>query len=189
MTAKGFSMFEHALNLATRASYVADLGYVSTISRSNFDEQETFIFRSQVPCLEYVSLMIENAILLKSDCAGRVYAGFERLSRMEAVADRYLRIADLSERVFVFGEADWTPPRHPRMKTIVVASDTSVAREWFVISNCLTQKVALVAKDEDGFDAPVLEARHFRAFKTHDPKIIARLTDAAENLIDELLVS
>ena len=133
--------------------------------------------------------MIENAIMLKADCAGRVYVGFERLSRMIPVAERYLRIADLSERVFVFGEPDWTPPRHPHVQIIAITPDTKLTREWFVISECRAQRVALVARDEDGFDVPALDARNFRAFKTHDPAIIAQLTNRIENLIDDLLPS
>ena len=30
---------------------------------------------------------------------------------MEPVVDRYMRISDVSERVYVFGEPDWCPPR------------------------------------------------------------------------------
>lgn len=177
------------MKFAADVAPVEDLGDVSTVSRRDFDERATFAFRSQVPCLEYVSLMIENALLLKTDCTGRIYAGFERLSRMSPIIDRYLRIADLSERVFVFGEQDWTPPRHPRMKTIAITGDSKIAREWFVISDSRAHKVALVATDEDGFDAPVLEARRFRALKTHDARIVAQLANHAENLIDSLLTT
>ena len=86
------------------------------ISRSTFDERETFTFRSQPPCLEYVSLLIENALLLRQP-EGESPPVFEKLSRMETVIDRYLRLADLSEHVYVFGEADWKPPRHPNMSS------------------------------------------------------------------------
>jgi hypothetical protein len=186
---KEFSMFEHALKAAGDPSSVKDLGCVPNISRKDFDEHETFTFRSQVPCLEYVSLLIENALLLRTNRAGRVYVGFEKLSCMEAVVDRYLRIADLSARVYVFGEADWKPPRHPNMRLISVAGDSRLAREWFVIVDSPALRVALVAVDEDGFDMPVLEARHFRAFKSSDPAVVARLAAAAEDLIEASLAA
>jgi DICT domain-containing protein len=180
---KDFSMFEQALKLA-QSPQLEDLGSVPYISRRTFDETETFRFRAQVPVLEYVSLLIENALLLRAKRTGRIYVGFEKLSRMEGVIDRYLRIADLSERVYVFGEPDWKPPRHPNMKLIKLPSAFRLAREWFVIVNSSTLRTALVAVDEDGFDVPVLEERYFRSFKTSDPALVAGLSAVAEQLID-----
>jgi DICT domain-containing protein len=181
-------MLEQALKLASFYP-LEDLGSVPNLSRRTFDERETFLFRSQVPCLEYISLLIENALLLRTHRTGRIYAGFEKLSRMEPVIDRYLRIADISEQVYVFGEADWKPPRHPNMKVITFPGDYSLAREWFVIAESATFQAALVAVDEDGFDAPVLEARSFRAFKSSNPAIVASLAATAEGLIDSSLAA
>ena len=181
-------MHEYALQVAA-PSEVADLSDVSPISRRHYDEHETFVFRSQVPCLEYVSLLIENAVLLRTNRAGRIYSGFEKLSRMEAVTDRYLRIADVSERVYVFGEADWKPPRHPNMRLINLSPDSRLSREWFVIVDSPSLHVALIAADREGFDAPVLEERWFDAFKTSDPALITYLAAAAENLVDALLIA
>jgi len=182
-------MFDQALQLANTLSRPEDLGSVPHISRQTFDERETFLFRAQSPCLEYVSLLIENALLLRANRTGRIYAGFEKLSRMKPVIDRYLRIADLSEHVYVFGEADWKPPRHPNMKIITFAGDFQLAREWFVIADSSTLQAALVAFDEDGFDAPVSEARVFRAFKSSNPSIVANLAATAEGLIDSSLAA
>jgi hypothetical protein len=180
---KDFSIYEQALKLAQSAPH-EDFGRVSSISRRIFDEQQTFRFRAQVPVLEYVSLMIENALLLRTNRTGRLYVGFEKLSRMEAVIDRYLRIADLSERVYVFGEADWKPPRHPNMKLIQLPPDYMMANEWFVIANSSSLRVALVAVDEDGFDTPVLEERYFRSFKSSDPSLVGGLSKIVEELVD-----
>ncbi len=179
-------MFDHALRLTEHSAPVEDFGCITNIARVRFDGHESFRFGAQVPCLEYVSLMIENALLLRTNRAGRVYASFEKLSRMRPVADRYLRIADLSERVYVFGEADWQPPRHPNLRAVAVSSDSPLKREWFVIADSPTLRVALIAKDRDGFQAPVLEERRFQALKTSNPAFVAQLSDAAENLIDNL---
>ncbi|HLL70412.1 MAG TPA: DICT sensory domain-containing protein [Pyrinomonadaceae bacterium] len=177
-------MFEFALQ-AAKKSRPEDLGNLSIISRKIFDELPTFRFHSQVPCLEYVSLLIENALLLRANREGRVYVGFERLSRMEYVADRFLRISDVSERVYVFGEPDWEPPRHPNMGVVKLKPETKLSREWFVIAHSGKYSAALVAVDEDGFSTPTLDERNFRAFKSTDPAIVARLADAAEDLIDQ----
>jgi hypothetical protein len=183
---KEVSLFEEALKIA-RIAQVEDLGTIQTISRRDFEERPTFLFRAKVPCLEYISLMIENALLLRTNRTGRVYVGFEKLSRMEPVAERYLRIADISERVYVFGEADWKPPRHPNIKLIKLPGGRKLTREWFVISDSSTLRVALISLDEDGFGLPVLEERNFQAFKSSDPAVVAQLAAIADGLIDSSL--
>jgi len=181
-----FSMFEQALAFAGET--VEDLGTVTHVSRRDFDERATFRFRAQVPALEYLSLLIENAVLLRTHRGGRLYAGFQRLSRMEPVVDRYMRIADVSERVYAFGEPDWKPPRHPNMRVIELNGAARLAREWFVVADSPALRVALVGFDEEGFDArAVPEERVLSALKTHDPALVRRLASAAESLIDDSL--
>jgi hypothetical protein len=182
-------MFEQAVRLANASARPEDMGSIPYISRRTFDERETFLFRSPPPCLEYVSLLIENALLLRANRAGRIYACFEKLSRMEPVIDRYLRIADLSEQVYVFGEADWKPPRHPNMKVITLPSDFQLAREYFLIADSSTLRSALVAAQEEEPAAPVLEARILRAFKSSNKSIVARLAAITEGLIDSSLAA
>ena len=180
-----FSMYDSALKAA--GARLEDLGTVPHLSRRDFDERPTFRFRAQVPCLEYISLLIENALLLRTHRAGRLYAGFQKLSRMEGVVDRYMRIADISERVYVFGEPDWCPPRHPNMRVIKLPAATRLAREWFVVADSPALRVALVGFDEEGFTRPDLEERTFRALKTHDPALVPRLASAAESIVDDSL--
>lgn len=178
-------MFDHALSAA--GAQVEDLGAVAHVSRRDFDERTTFLFRAKVPCLEYISLLIENALLLRTHRGGRLYAGFEKLSRVEPVVDRYMRIADVSERVYIFGEPDWSPPRHPNMRVILVGEGARLAREWFVVAHSPAFSVALVGFDEGGSPTPVLEERTFRALKTHDPALVHALASAAETLVDDSL--
>jgi len=178
-------MFGHAV--ASAGERVEDLGSVALVSRRDFDERQTFRFRAPAPCLEYISLLIENAVLLRTHRGGRLYVGFERLSRMEPVVDRYMRIADLSERVHVFGEPDWKPPRHPNLRVIHLGGGARLAREWFVVADSPSLSVALVGFDEEGFSVPVLEERTFTALKTHDPALVHQLAAAAERLVDDSL--
>jgi hypothetical protein len=182
---KEFSMFDHAL--ASAVGQVEDLGTVAHVSRRDFDERATFRFRARVPCLEYFSLLIENALLLRTHRGGRVYAGFQRLSRMEPVVDRYMRIADVSERVYVFGEPDWKPPRHPNLRAVKLGGGLRLTREWFVVADSPSLGVALLGVDEDDLSVPVPEDHTFSALKTHDPALVHRLASAAENLADDLL--
>jgi hypothetical protein len=181
-------MFDQAFKIA-QAVGIQDLGGLPHLCRRDFDERETFMFRAQVPVLEYISLLIENKLLLTTNRTGRVYAGFEKLSRIEPVMERYLRIADVSERVYIFGEPDWKPPRHPHVRIIGLESTNRMARELFVIADSSTLRVALVAVDEDGFDAPFLEARKFRAIKSSNPAVVSELAAYAEGLIDTSLAA
>ncbi|MEJ7708802.1 MAG: DICT sensory domain-containing protein [Pyrinomonadaceae bacterium] len=179
-----FSLMQRGLSLAEEISPPIDFGTVANISRQDFDEQEALQFRTQVPAMEYLSLLIENAVLLRTNRSGRIYAGFQKLSRMEPIVDRYLRIADISERVYIFGIDDWTPPRHPHMKIVALKPTSTLSREWFVIAMSSNYHVALIAKDEDGFDLPALEARSFKGFKTSNKTTVQRLAEEVENLVD-----
>lgn len=181
-------MFELALRCAG-PGLIEDLGRVAHICRRDFEERETFLFRAQMPSLEYLNLLIENALLLRANRTGRVYAGFEKLSRMEPVIDRYLRIADLSERVYIFGAPDWKPPRHPHLKLITLAEDAILARESFLITESSIFNAALVAVREDEAGEQTPEAGSFRVFKSSDPAIVKQLTEAAEGLIDNSLAA
>ena len=177
-----FSLFEHALKLA--GNKVEDLGDVPHLSRREFCERPTFLFRARGPCLEYVSLLIENGLLLRARRDGRVYAGFERLSLLEAVVDRYMRIADVSERLYVFGEDDWEPPRHPNMRVLRLPHGARLAHEWFVIADSPALRVALVGVEVSAAHERAPEECTFRALKTHDPSLIQQLAAATEDFID-----
>jgi Sensory domain in DIguanylate Cyclases and Two-component system len=177
-----FSLFEHALKLA--GSNIENLGDVPHLSRQNFIERETFLFRASEPCLEYASLLIENSLLLRARRGGRVYAGFEQLSLMEAVVDRYMRIADVSERLYVFGEDDWEPPRHPNMRSVLLPRDARLAREWFIVADSPALRTALIGVAEAAAHVCAPEERTFRTFKTDNPALVEQLALAVENFID-----
>ncbi|MEA2173541.1 MAG: hypothetical protein QOD00_1133 [Blastocatellia bacterium] len=182
-------MLEQALRCAGGSSQIEDLGQVANVSRRDFDERETFLFRAQAPSIEYLSLLIENALLLRANRTGRVYAGFGKLSRMEPVIDRYLRIADLSERVYAFGAPDWKPPSHPHLKLLTFEENDRLARECFIIADSRTLHAALIAMEEDGQPASVLEERNFRVFKSSNPGIVSELGAIAEGLVDASLAA
>jgi DICT domain-containing protein len=71
------------------------------------------------------------------------------------------------------------------MGVVRLKPDNYLAREWFVIAHSQKFSAALVAVDEDGFDTPVLDERNFRSFKSTDPRVVAQLAAAAEDLIDQ----
>jgi DICT domain-containing protein len=180
---KDFSLFEQAHQL-TKVTRTQDLGRISSLSRRDFDERETFTFLCTTPCVEYASLLIESAVLLKTNRRARIYAGFEKLSCLEPIVDRYMRIADLSEALFIFGENDWKPPRHPNLRLISLSAEFALAREAFLIVDSPAFHVALVARDEDGFASTLPDRRNFSAVKTGNCDSVLRLVNAVEGVID-----
>ncbi len=180
---KNFSIYDSARQLCD-SSQAEDLGLISGISRKDFDERETFYFSSGSPGFEYACLLIENALLLRGSRKGRVYACFGKLSFLQPIIARYLRIADLSESVFIFGEADWDPPRHPNMRSIPLKSDFELTHESFLIADSPTLQVALTAKNGEAANRGAREKRILRTIKTSNPRAVAQLATAAEGLID-----
>ncbi len=180
---KDFSIFEQALRLSP-IEETEDLGQVASISRRDFDERETFICRTTLASVEYVCLMIENAVLLRTNRAGRVYAGFERLSALQPIIDRYLRIADLSDCVYVFGQPDWVPPKHPNIRVIELSASFRLSREWFLIVESSTLNRAIVAFDEERIDNSMPEQIRYWAMKSGNVSLVHALANEVEGVID-----
>jgi hypothetical protein len=180
---KDFSIFEFGLKLSPIDS-TQNLGQVASISRRDFDERESFICRTTIASVEYVCLMIENAILLRTNRSGRVYAGLERLSAFQPIIDRYLRIADLSESVYLFGQPDWMPPKHPNIRVIELNSSMRLSRESFLIAQSSNLQRALVAFDEDGVDNSMPEQIRYWAVKSSNETVVNALASEIEGMID-----
>ena len=179
---KNFSIFEHALKFS-EANNVENLGEIASLARRDFVERESFICHTTMASVEYGCLMIENAILLRTNRSGRVYAGVEKFSALQPIIDRYMRIADVSESVYLFGEDDWRPPRHPNIRLISLNKDFRLARESFVITHSSSLSCALVAFDEVGTETLPEQIRYW-VIKTSNANLVGGLADAVEGVID-----
>jgi DICT domain-containing protein len=184
---KNFSVFEYALDYS--GTVLDNLGQIASIARKEFVERESFICRTTTASVEYGCLMIENDILLRTDRGGRVYAGFGRLSQLQPIIDRYLRIADVSEYVYLFGQDDWQPPRHPNIRVIPLRSEFQLAREWFVITSSSSLNIAFVAVDEAGSDTDLPEQIRYWALKTSNGSTVNSLVNVVEGVIDWTLAA
>ena len=184
---KSFSIFEQALKFSG-VEETENLGEIAGLSRRDFLERESFVCHTTTASVEYACLMIENAVLLRTNRAGRVYAGVEKLSAVQPIIDRYMRIADISESVYLFGEDDWRPPRHPNIRLISLKDDFRLAREWFVIAHSSSLSVAMVALDELGTDTTAEQMRYW-AFKTSNPDVVHSLSNSVEGVIDWTLAA
>jgi hypothetical protein len=179
---KNFSIFEQALKFSGPQA-VENLGEIASLGRKDFLSRESFMCHTTTASVEYACLMIENQILLRTNRSGRVYAGVEKMSSLQPIIDRYMRIADVSEAVFLFGEDDWRPPRHPNIRLIALNGDFRLAREWFVVTHSKSLNCAVVAFDEMGTDVLAEQIRYW-ALKTSNPNIVASLANAVEGVID-----
>lgn len=185
---KNFSIFEYALNSASQHR-IQDLGQIASILRRDFDGRESFVCSTMSASVEYACLMIENALLLRTNRSGRVYAGFEKLSSFEPVIDRYLRIADISEVVYLFGEDDWQPRRHPNIRVINLRPDSPLTRESFLITRSSTLNIAFVALRQTDRGSVASDLIQYLALKTSDPVVVSELTLAIEGVIDWTLAA
>lgn len=179
---KNFSIFEQALK-HSGVENIENIGEIPNLTRRDFLEHESFVCHTTTASVEYACLMIENAILLRTNRSGRVYAGVEKLSALQPIIDRYMRIADVSETVYLFGQDDWRPPRHPNIRLITLKHDFRLAREWFVITHSKTLSGALLAFDETGPDGTSEQVRYW-ALKTSNVSLVAALSNAVEGVID-----
>jgi hypothetical protein len=179
---KEFSIFESALELST--GQVENLGEVASLARKDFAERESFICHTTTASVEYACLMIENALLLRTNRGGRVYAGFERLSQLQPIIDRYLRIADVSEYVFLFGMDDWRPPRHPNIRFITLGPDFRLSRESFLITESSSLRTAVIAFDETSEGMITPEQIRYWVLKSCNAAIVSGLVNAVEGVID-----
>lgn len=179
---KNFSIFEQALKFSGSRA-MENLGETASLGRKDFIGRESFLCHTTTASVEYACLLIENQILLRTNRSGRVYAGVEKFSALQPIIDRYMRIADVSEAVFIFGQDDWRPPRHPNIRLITIDEDFRLAREWFVITHSKTMSCALVAFDEIGLETLPEQIRYW-ALKTSNSAIVGSLANAVEGVID-----
>lgn len=184
---KNFSIFEHALKFSG-VEQTENLGEMASLARRDFAERESFIFHTTTASVEYACLLIENAVLLRTNRAGRVYAGVEKFSSLQPIIDRYMRIADVSETVYLFGQDDWRPPRHPNLRLVTLDQDFRLAREWFVIVQSPSLNCALVAFDEAGADCSAEQIRYW-ALKSSNPLVVRGLANAVDGVIDWTLAA
>lgn len=186
---KDFSIFEYALKFSP-TEQTHNLGQIASISRRDFDERESFICRTTTASVEYVCLMIENAILLRTNRAGRVYAGLEKLSTLQPIIDRYLRIADVSESVYLFGQPDWQPPKHPNIRVINLQPSFRLSRELFLIVQSSNLTRAVIAFDEEGeHNDNVQEQIRYWVLKTSNEAAVHSLACEVEGVIDQSLAA
>jgi hypothetical protein len=187
LSVKNFSIFEYALEVSSKE--MDNLGEIASLPRREFEEHESFVCHTTTASVEYACLMIENAVLLRTNRGGRVFAGFEKFSQLAPIVDRYMRIADVSHSVYLFGQDDWSPPHHPNIRLIRLRPESKLSRECFLITESTSLSSAFLAFDEAGVDSEMPEQIRYWALKTNNPATVADLVSAMEGVIDKSLAA
>ncbi|MGM0369606.1 MAG: DICT sensory domain-containing protein [Bacillota bacterium] len=143
-------------------------------------------YETNIPNLEQMCYIMERVLLGKDDGSDiTVYAGFQKVSRAEAIWDRYLEIADIVDQVYLFGENDANLESHPNIDFIYLPDKHELIREWFLVVDQPLAKSMMVAYDLDGFGKyPNEKDRNFKGAKSNNPRVVSDAIDLLEDVID-----
>lgn len=169
---KSFSVME-----ATKKSLAASGESAARRIDLHADEDTTGAFSADAHALLHWCRINERLVIDQALSDARVYAGFERLSRLSPVEARYGRMADVASEVWVIGENDRTP-RLRRARTAFV-TEGPLLREWFLLISSSRYNCLITARDLDGFETgrPVTD-RRFEGLKTFSRATVRAVEEA-----------
>lgn len=140
-------------------------------------------FESNIPNLEKMCYIMEK-ILLKKESDATIYAGFQKVSRAEAIWDRYHDIADNVDKIYLFGEKDKELKPHPNIEFVYLPEKHPLIREWFLVIDKPIGKSMMVAYDLDGFGTYENEKdRNFKGAKTNNPDQVKKAVDVLNEIV------
>ena len=140
-------------------------------------------FETSVPNLEKMCYIMEK-ILLKKESKATIYAGFQKVSRAEAIWDRYHDIADNVDKIYLFGEKDKKLKSHPNIEFVYLPEKHPLVREWFLVIDKPIGKSMMVAYDLDGFGTYENEKdRNFKGAKTNNPDQVKKAVEVLDDIV------
>ena len=140
-----------------------------------------FLFTEYRHSLISISREIENCVM-EIRTPARVLAGFQKLSFFLPHVERYRKIAQNAESVWIFGVPDITPPEIPGIEYALLPPDHLLIQEWFLVVESAEYFSALVAKDLSGLEVPHAE-RMFRGIWTFDAELVNQLQRLLSHLV------
>jgi len=116
----------------------------------------------------------------------RIFAGFQRMSRVRGVLRRYQKICATAGELWVFAQEDWRPTLpHARL---VAIDDVDLCREWFLLIDSKKHRALLSAREIDGPDRNRAQGeRRFEGISAFHPKLIHAAGEAIEDWIGSFL--
>jgi DICT domain-containing protein len=113
----------------------------------------------------------------------RVYAGFQRLSRVRPVLERYRALSAVVSELVVFGEPDDALALSGA--NVVTTKPGPLTHEWFLVVESRRYCAVLAGIDLDGFDARIPHAeRRFSAVSTHHGGVARACADALARAVE-----
>jgi DICT domain-containing protein len=120
-----------------------------------------------------ISYEIERSLL---KARARVFAGFQRMSRFLPMQERYRKLAEYSETVYVFGVMDVTPPRIANVRYIALNEGDQLAREWFLVVDSPQYYSALATEEVTALGLPD-DQRKFVGVWSFDEELVTILQE------------
>ena len=140
-------------------------------------------FETNIANLERMCFLMESVALNKKR-EGTIYVGFQKVSRAKKIWDRYLKIADNVDKIYLFGEKDATLESHPNIEFVYLPPKHKLTREWFLVMDIKFSKNMMVAYDLDGFGTLEIDRnRHFKGAKTVNINHIDKTIELLKTII------
>ncbi len=134
-----------------------------------------------------ISHEIENVILLDKVRA-RLFSGFQRMSAFLPQVERYQRLAEQAESIYVFGVMDVTPPPIMRVTYVPLRPTDQLAREWFIVADAPEYFTTLATEEISPAGVQDME-RRFEGIWSFDEDMVLILRDWLSSLVDAQPVS
>lgn len=113
----------------------------------------------------------------------RIFAGFQRFSKVLPQVERYRQIAHRAESVYIFGAPDVDLPVIERVTYVPLKTSDTLSREWFVISTGADFTSALCSVELSQIDDPD-HHRHFEGLWTFDAGMVDILQNWLGSAVD-----
>lgn len=125
--------------------------------------------------MSLVSYEIENATLIDG-ARTRIFSGFQYFSKFTPQLERYRRLAQRAESIYVFGVPDVELPSIPNLTFVPLSPGDQLSKEWFLISYGVDFFSALATEELTPISDPDPQ-RMFKGIWTFDVSLVSILAD------------
>ncbi len=143
--------------------------------------QEPVVLRSR-PVMTHISYTIEDATRVNT-ARNRIFAGFQRFSKVLPQIHRYQQIAAYAESVYIFGVPDVEPPAIEKVTYVPLLEADFLSKEWFVISAGPTFSSALCSNELTHINDPDSQ-RQFEGLWTFNKEMVDILQGWLSSAVD-----
>jgi DICT domain-containing protein len=129
-----------------------------------------------------MSRAMEDVILLDG-AHGRIFSSFQRMSRFLPQAERYQKLAEKAEHVYIFGEKDVEVPIIPNTTYVFLSKTDALVKEWFVVAYAPEYQSVLATRELSDIDDPD-DIRTFQGIWTFDRNMVDIIQEWLSSAVD-----